>query len=138
MRLDRFVVEEALDVSGKVGGRSVAVFAVFLECLEGDHVSIAAQLAPERLRIGAAVVGRDRGGVTQAADFCARPHDVVFAQRAEYLGVSDTIEIVRQDADQQLVEHDAKGIDIAAGIDILTAGVCLLGAHVAQRADDSA
>ena len=45
------------------------------------------------------------------------------------------LKIERQRPAEQLIEHDAERIHVTSSIDVLAAGVCLLGADIVKRAN---
>src|SRR5262245_55539507 len=81
--LDGLVVEVALDVAGEGGGRFVAAFAVFFECLHHNPVELAAQNLAEAALVETAVV-RDRGdgGGAERAEAAAGAGGLVLADDA--------------------------------------------------------
>ena len=65
-------------------------------------------------------------------DFFDQPQDFLEG------GVFELLLFERRGAGEQLVEDDAEGIDVGAGIDVEVVELGLLGAHVERRADHQA
>ena len=135
---DRLVAQVPADVCGEFGGRGVTPRAVLLQGLERDGVGIAAQLPGQRRGIGAAILRRNGGVAAQRAQLCARARRILLAQSAQHFIIGKLLEIQRQRAYQQLIEHDTERVDVGACVDVLARRVGLLRAHVAERADHGA
>ena len=68
----------------------------------------------------------------------ARARRILLAQALQNLIVGQLSKIEWQRPAEQLIEHYAKRIDVASGIDVLPAGVGLLGTDIAKGANQRA
>ena len=110
----RLVVQVAAQVQGQRVGRLVAPVAVLLQGLESDPVQVALELR-----------GPDAGRLWVLLPDPA-PHFV------DAQGVRRRLE--RERSREELVEDDAQGVHVGAGVDVQVGHLRLLGAHVLRRA----
>ena len=135
-----FVIQVPLDVERQPVGRFVTAGAVLLEALHHDPVEIAAQFADELGCLQSALL---RGGAQLLAGEGAHPGGGLgrlgFPDRAAHFIEADLEQFLRIEgraAGHQLVEQDAQGVDVAAGVDVQVGHESLLGAHVGGGADE--
>ncbi len=157
--LDRLVVQVAADVGGELDRGAVAALAIAGQRLLRNVVEVAAEQAPQpagldaplrRTRGGGVRIDRQRGderrplrrtrggGVRIDRQRGDERRRVVLAQPAQDLVERGLPDLERLRAGQQLVEDDAQRVDVGAGVDVGHRRIGLLGAHVAERADQAA
>lgn len=138
-RLDGLVAEEAADVGGERGGGGVAAGAVLLQGAHDDPVEVLGEHADEAGGLGGAGGGDGLGLVFEASDADGGTRGFFLAQDADELRVADAGEACAVEggpAREELVEDDAEGVDVGAGVDVAAVHACLLGGHVLGRAEE--
>ena len=138
-RLHRPVGQVPHHVGGEVVGRLVPPPSVLLQRLHHDPVELAPHGAVEPPRVGPPP-GRDgRERLPQGAEPRAGLRRLLLADDPPHLverRLAERLAVERRAAGQQLVEQDAQGVDVAAGVHVGRREVGLLGAHVQRRADE--
>ena len=136
----RVAVQMALDVHRQAVGRLVAPGAVFLQAFHHDPIQIAphgtGQFRDTRFSLPA-----QRGGLgqPQRAQAGGRPGRFLLADRAPHFvqpGAQQLLPIEWRFAGQQFVKQDAEAVNVAAGVNVHTAHLRLLGTGVGRRADE--
>ena len=112
---DGLAVQVVVDIADELRGGLVAAVAVFLEALEDDALDVFADGFAE-------LAGRGGGGGADVLQHLAHVAD----------------DLVGEAAGQDLVEDDAKGIDVGADVDHFAAALGLLGAGPGHRAEELA
>ena len=113
--LDGLAGEVAAEVLAHGRGALVAAVGVFVEALEEDGLELVVEVGSE----GAWAAGRGAGDVLEG-------------------GAHAAADLVGHLAGEELVEHDAEGVDIGSDIDVSGASLGLLGAGPGERADEVA
>lgn len=127
-----------LDVPGQAAGRGVASATVLLERLHHDPVEFAAYHAR---RLAAPLFGNSAAGSAGLAEPGARRGWIFLANQPQNLQQCRLLQPLprqRRAAGHQFIEQHAQAVDVRARIDIDRIELCLLRAHVLQRADDAA
>ena len=101
-------------------------------------VGIAAKLTDERGRIGTAICAAIVDSSPSVVISCAGARHVLIAEATKHFVVGQLFEVERQGTGQQFVKHRTERVDVGADVDVLTDGVCLLGAHVAESSNERA
>ena len=112
---DRLAPEVPAQILCEFGGVRVPLAAILLHAFRHDRGEVAAQpVIPsgERRRVG-------------------------FGDQAGDLVDGPPVNVVRETAGQQFVQHDAQRVDIGPDVEVIHHPVELLGAHVLQRAHDA-
>ncbi len=124
------VQEMTLDVPEQVVGRRVATVGLLVHRLQHDPIEVAAQRPLQRLDAGRSARG-DRRTVRGGGQSAARWRRLGLQEQPVKLARGRAARVAHGDwqlTDQQLVEHDAEGVDVGARVDLAALG--LLGRHV--------
>jgi hypothetical protein len=135
MRKYWLVVQVSADIGGQFQRRGIAACPVLFQGPQGDGVKVSPQQTNQGMQVRVSILcGRSRI-VSMGAEPGARARRILFAEAQQNLIVGQFSKIEWQRPAEQLVEHYAKRIDVASGIDVLPARVGLLGADVAKSAN---
>ena len=134
------VIQKALDVKPQSVGGLISTRAIFFQRFHRDPIQIASQQMNELGRVGLTVFGRiGQLSVDHRAEARGRPLGLLFADGAPHLvqpGSDQGFRIKGRLAGEQFIKQHAQRVDVAAGINVQTAHLGLLRAHVSRGADE--